>query len=688
VKVLDFGIVKLTEKFVESRGGQTDPLAASESVRTEANIVMGSPSYMSPEQARGQHLDGRTDIFSLGVVLYEMIGGSRPFEGETMPDVIVSILERKPQPLTELAPEVSMRLEAIITRALAKDRAARYQTVADFVRDLKREKRRLDFAAGFEESVSPESYSGETTVVIDPHDVRGTARAAAHSGELKTVRATSSAEYLITEIRRHKIAALVTMVLIAAALAAILLIVLRGDGRHPIDSVAVLPFANETADQNGEYLSEGLAESLINDLSEWRALKVTSRNSSFRYKGREIDARTVGRELGVHAVLSGRISQRGDALLISIELVDARDDTQVWGQQFVRNRADLTSLQNDIARQVATRLQLRLSDESPSSRQEATNSEAYQVYLLGRFYWNKRTPESLNKATDYFNQAIAADPNYALAYVGLADCYAMQTEYAGKPPSEMYPKVRQAAEKALSLDDNLAEGHTALAAADEYEWKWPDAEKQYQRAIELSPNYATAHHWYAVFLGARRRHTQALAEMRLALELDPLSLIINTALGQELNNARRYDEAITQLRKTLDMDGAFAEAHFHLALAYEAKRMFPEALAEFRKSTELFGDSSMRIWEARAQALAGNRGEAQRIVAELTANRTLPSYAAATVYAAMGDNDRAMSYLEKAFNERSYYAVWLNVDPVLDGLRRDKRFEDLLQRTGMASSEA
>ena len=689
IKVLDFGIVKLTEKFVAHHPGATDAFATTDSVQTEANIVMGSPSYMSPEQARGQHLDGRTDIFSLGVVLYEMIAGIRPFPGDTMSDVIVAILDRQPQPLIELAPEASPRLEAIVHRALAKDRATRYQTVADFVRDLRREKRRIDFASGLDESIAPDSFSGETTVVIESGEVRGTARAAAHAGEVRTSRITASAEYLLTGLRRHKTSVLVIVALIAAALAVSLFRLSQSDGRHPIDSVAVLPFTNETADPDAEYLSDGIAESLINNLSEWRALKVTSRNSSFRYKGRNADAKTVGRALGVHAILSGRISERGGLLQISVELVDASDDTQVWGEQYSRGRADLPSLQNDIARQVASHLQLRLGgDSSRTRRPETIDPEAYQLYLRGRFYWSKRTAESIKKSVDYFNQAIERDPTYALAYAGLADCYAMQAEYAGQPTSETYPKVKAAAEKALAIDDSLAEAHTALAAAYEYEWKWADAETQYRRAIELNPNYATAHHWYAVFLGARLRRDEAIAEMRQALDLDPLSLIVNTAMGRELYNARRYDVAVVQLRKTLDLDANFAEAHFQLALAYEAKRMFPEAAAEFRRSVELFDDPSMRIWEARVLALAGKRGEAERLLAELqgsesAAGRAASAYPTATIYAALGDNDRAMAYLETVYSERSYYAVWLNVDPVLDALRQDGRFQNLVSRVGI-----
>ncbi|MEN3333157.1 MAG: eukaryotic-like serine/threonine-protein kinase [Blastocatellia bacterium] len=688
VKVLDFGIVKLTEQFVDHHAGTTDAFLATDGVQTESNIVMGSPSYMSPEQARGQKLDGRTDIFSLGVMLYEMIAGRRPFEGETMSDVIVAILERKPQPLAEIDAETSPRLETIVYRALAKDRAARYQSVADFRKDLRREKRRVDFAAGLEDSLMPEDSIGQTTAVMHAEDSYATARLAVQSDQFKTVRATSSAEYLITGIRRHKIVTFITMALVAASLAAVAFVLWRGDRPQPMDSLAVLPFVNESADPNAEYLSDGITESLINNLSEWPGLKVTSRNSSFRYKGRDVGVRAIGRELGVQAVLIGRLSEHGDTLQIRIELIDARNDTQVWGEQFTRQRADLIALQDDIVRQVAGRLQLRLTNEGRrASRQHTDNPEAYQLYLRGRFYWNKRTEESIKKSIAYFNQAIALDPTYALAYAGLSDCYAMLTEYASAPPVDTYPKVKAAAKKALEIDDTLAEAHTSLGAAYEYEWNWAEAEKEYRRAIELNPSYATAHHWYAVFLGARLRHEEAIAEMRKALDGDPLSLIINTSMGRELYGARRYDEAIAQLRRTLDMDANFAEGHFHLAMVYEAKRMYTEALAEFQKSTELFADPAMKIWEARIYALSGKRPEVERLLAEsseMEKTRYVSPYPVATIYAALGDNDKALAYLEKVFNERSYYVVWLNIDPVFDRLRSDARFQDLLRRIGIA----
>jgi serine/threonine-protein kinase len=676
VKVLDFGVVKLTERFISQHTG---PLISGSEIKTEADVVMGSPSYMSPEQARGLEVDARTDIFSLGVLLYEMIAGRRPFDGETLSDIIVSILERRPRPLSECAADVSPRLEQAVDRALAKKRDERYQTVDEMLKDLRRVKQRADVEAGIDESVSPEIRAQKTAAEADPY---ATARYA-QSGSL--VHPTSSAEYIITEIRRHKKAfAAATAAIITAV--ALLIYFMRGD--EPINSIAVLPFVNESADSNLEYLSDGITETLIDKLSQRRRLKVMARNSVFQYKGREESARTVGRDLGVRAVLTGRIAQRGDRLQIKIELVDANDGSRLWGEQYDRRVSDLITVQEEIVRQVSEKLRLRLAtdDEKRANKRHTDDTQAYQLYLKGRYYWNKRTRENIEKGIEYFRQAADRDPLYALAYAGQADCYAMLTEYSSQPPKEIFPKVKAAAQKALDLDDSLSEAHTSLAAAYEYEWNWTEAEKQYRRAIELNPNYATAHHWYAVFLGARLRHDEALREMRLALELDPISLIINTSMGRLLYGARQYDQAIGQLRKTLDLDPGFAEARFHLAMVYEQKRMYAEAMAEFQKAIDLFEDQTMIVWIGREYALSGRREEAERVLArlkEMEREKYVSPYPVATVYAALGARDKAFEYLERVYDERSYYVVWLNVDPVFDPLREDARFQDLLRRTGI-----
>jgi serine/threonine-protein kinase len=688
-KVLDFGVVKLTEKFGERLSGprstesEEGDVATLGLVTTEANIVMGSPNYMSPEQARGLLVDARTDIFSLGALMYEMLTGKMPFKGASISDVIVSILERQPQPLSELLPEAPLKLQTIVERALSKNLETRYQTVDDVLDDLKQLRRRLEREAGLDDSLRPGDVAGGAALT-DPQARQTSPEFSVRSDHVSTVRVTSSAEYIVGEIKSHRRAFLIAAALIILAVAAFAYLS-RTPKARPIDSIAVLPFENLSSDPNTEYLSEGLTESLINNLSQSHNLKVMSRNSVFKYKGKGANAKTVGRELGVHGVLTGRIAQRGENISISIDLIDARDDTQVWGEQYNRRMSELPTLQEEIARQVSEKLQHRLSgeDEKRVTRRYTDNAEAYQLFLKGRFYWNKRTEDGLNKGIPFFNEAIEKDPSYALAYAGLADCYALLYEYSAAPSKDIYPKAKAAALRALAIDDSLAEAHTSLAAAYEYEWNWAEAQKQYEKAIELNSNYETAHHWYSAYLISRGRFNEAIGEAERARDLDPLSLIINTAVGRALNSARRHDEAIEQLRKTLDMDPNFAEARFQLALAYEGKRAYDEAIREFEKFIELSGDKSMKVWIGRVYAESGRKNQALKILAENEQGSNPSPYAIATLYAALGEKDRAFEQLEKVYDQRSYYVVFLNPDTALDSLRVDPRFTDLLRRIGL-----
>ncbi|HWO00671.1 MAG TPA: tetratricopeptide repeat protein, partial [Blastocatellia bacterium] len=695
VKVLDFGIVKLIERFADSSGEQKageEATGATSTVTTEKNVVMGSPNYMSPEQARGLAVDARTDIFSLGILLYEMLTANKPFEGETTSDIIVSILDRKPQQLSEII-EVPQSLEYVVEKALAKDREARYQTVNDLLIDLKRLKRRMDFEAGLDDSFVTDS-TGDRTAPLTWEDARTTARlGASQQGSDLTARLGSSLAHLLGESGHRKRTIVTTLILITLGAAALIYFtrghVEPGGAVRSIDSIAVLPFVNESSDPNTDYLSDGITESLINNLSQSHSLRVMSRNSVFRYKDQKADPKKIGRALGVQSVLNGRIVQRGDNLSISVELVDARDDTQIWGEQYNRKLSDVLALQEEIARQISQKLQLKLSgdDENRVGKHFTEDPEAYKLYLKGRFYWSKRTEDGLRKGIDYFNQAIERDPTYALAYAGLADCYAILVELEASPPTELYPKVKAAAQQALEIDDSLAEAHTSLGAAYEYEWDWADAENQYKRAVELNPSYATAHHWYAAYLISRLRSDEAIREMQRALELDPLSLIINTSMGRVLYGAGQYDRAVEQLKKTLDLDPNFAEAHFQLGMVYEQKRMFDEAIREFQTAADLFQDPMMRAWIARTCAIAGRRSESERALAEVKAlskQQYLSPYLMASIYAALGQKDAAFEWLERVYTDHSYYVVWLNVDRVFDGIRPDPRFQDLLNRIGIA----
>ena len=693
VKVLDFGIAKLTDKYKEQETTGADSIEAMEAptlavVQTESNVILGSPSYMSPEQARGQKLDAKTDIFSLGVMIYEMIAGRKPFLGDTVVDIVASILNQQPEPLSARAPGVPERLDRMVARAMAKDKNDRYQTARELLIDLKKQKQRLEFEAGLEPSVTPD-IAGSTTVAIrhDPDTLRDGAAGGSTGGV--TTREISITEQVTGKLKQPGVVALMGAAAVAAVIVFFLFFYPGAGAGRAMDSLAVLPFVNDSQDQNLEYLSDGITESLINNLSQSPNLKVMSRNSVFRYKGRDADARAVGRELDVEAVLTGRIVRRGEGLALSVELVDAADNSQVWGKQYSLNMADILSVQEDVSKLVSEKLRLRLNGEQRKrmTKHYTDDTEAYQLYLRGRYYWNKRNEEGLNRGIEYFNQAIEKDPAYAQAYAGLADCYALMSEYSTTPPALAREKAKAAAKRALEIDDTLAEAHTSLAAVNEYDWNWPEAEREYRRAIELNPNYATAHHWYGIFLGGMGRFDEAMVQIKLAEELDPLSLIINTGAGRLLYNARRNDEAMAQLKKTLEMEPDFAEARFQLALVYEAKRMYAEAIQEFERAGKLYQDPTMIGWSARVYALMGKREQALQIAEQLkrmAGERYVSPYMLAIIYTALGDKEQAYEWLNKVYEERSYYVIWLKVDPVFDGLRSDPRFIDFMRRVGLS----
>jgi len=458
-----------------------------------------------------------------------------------------------------------------------------------------------------------------------------------------------------------------------------------------IDSLAVLPFENRSAEPDTEYLSDGITESIINSLSHLPKLRVMPRGTVFRYKGREVDPQTVGRDLNVGAMLTGRVAHRGDSLNIQAELVDVMSGRQLWGEQYNRKLADIFAVQEEIAKEISEKLRLRLSGEEKKklTKRYTENSQAYQLYLKGRYYWNKRTPEGLKKGIEYFKDAIEKDPGYALAYSGLADTYDLLSGYSVTPPAEAYPKAKAAARKALEIDETLAEAHTSLAyALWNYDWDWTASERENKRALELNPNYANGHHWYALLLAILGRHQEAAAEINRALELDSLSLVINTKVGALHYYARQYDQAIDQLQKTIEMDKNFLLARLYLASSYEQKGQLPEAIAGFRKGIELGQNPWILASLGHAYAVSGNRGGAQKTKTlgdlEVMAKEQFVSpYFVALVYAGLGDRDTAFEWLRKAHDERSDWLTYLKVDPAVDSLRSDPRFQDLLCRVGL-----
>ena len=684
IKVLDFGLAKLVETQAPSTNSGARTIAKAD---TDPGTVMGTAAYMSPEQARGQTVDARTDIFSLGVVIYEMIAGRAPFDGETASHVIVSILEKEPAPLTRGSPDASGELERIVTKALAKDKDERYQTVKDLLIDLKRLKQRRDVDAEIERSISPDTISRLALGTSSGLEAVATAAPSALSTGNVAAHSTSSAEYLVSGIKQHRkgIIAALAFLLIAGAL---LVYSFYPAGDDAIDSIAVLPLSNAGGDPNLDYLSDGVSESLINSLSQLQRLRVTARSTAFRYKGKESDPQQVGRDLNVRAVLMGRVRQMGDSLNIQVDLVDAKTGAQLWGEEYNRKLSDILAVKQDISREITDKLRLKLTgdEQKQIARRDTTNAEAYQSYLRGRYHWNKRSGDELKTAIAQFQQAIDRDSNYALAYTGLADCYMLLEQYAGVPTSESGAKTKAACERALAIDDSLAEAHTSLAFHHYQSWRWEEAEKEFKRAISLNPNYPTARHWYSILLSALGRDDEVMAEIKRAQELDPLSGVLEVNIGEAYVKTGDFDSAMEHAKRLVQLDPNFALSHHIYGLAYLRQRRYAEAAAEFQqdvtKDRSAFSLSNLGY----ALAMAGRRDEAAAVLKELEGmyNRreSLAHYLAA-VYAGLGDKDQAFAWIEKGFQARNGSLVFVKFDFTFDPLRGDPRYVDLLRRMGL-----
>jgi len=502
--------------------------------------------------------------------------------------------------------------------------------------------------------------------------------------------ATSSAPSIKSKITRRKIGVtLASSVLILAAIGfGYWLFKGRSSSSSnpaPIESIAVMPFVNESGNADVEYLSDGMTETLINSLSQLPNLSVKARSSVFRYKGKELDPKKIASELNVQAILNGRVTQRGEQLSLNLELIDAQTENVIWAEQYNRKQTDLLSLQTEIARDVSQKLKTKLSgaDEQQLAKNYATNTEAYRLYLLGRFHWNKRTVEDFRKSIEYFQQAIIADPNYAPAYAMLADTYILNSEYDGEAPNEAIPKAREMAMKALDLDDRLSEAHSALAIVLSDSYDFAGAEREYKRAIELDPNNATAHQRYGYIHTYNGRHEEALAELRRALEIEPFSPVINRSYGDNLFYARRYDESIAQFKKTLSLDAKWSSAYSFLSSAYWMKGDHAESVEQFAKYREVRGREQDAALLRESFAKGGWEGFLRMRIAGLRGFTTASSIAA-TYYAALGEKDAAFAELNKAYENHEYGILLLKVDPRLDPLRSDPRFQDLLRRVGFA----
>ena len=531
--------------------------------------------------------------------------------------------------------------------------------------------------------------SSEVDTSILPHGTDAeVSRPTAPTTVLASAQASGMTRELTQSKRRKLVIAIAFLVFIGIGISGYFYFS-RKNNAASIQSIAVMPFVNEGGNADVEYLSDGMTETLISSLSGLPNLNVKARSSVFRYKSTNTNSQTIGKELNVQAILNGRVVQRGDDVVLYLELVDAQTGNRIWGDQYNKKLANLVSLQNEIAVDVSQKLRNKLSgpEEQRVTKNYTANSEAYQLYLKGRFYWNKRTFDDFNRAIPYFQQAIEKDPNYALAYSGLADCYTLLAVSGVVPPKDLMLQARAAATRSLALDDGLAEGHASLGEIlSYYDWDFVGAEREFRRSIGLNPNYATAHQWLAEQISALRRHDEALAEIRRALELDPLSLIVNRVYGDMLLNARRYDEAIAQYRKTVEMDPNFPSTHNGLGRAYEIKGMYDQAVAEYMAVPGPNVSSVERLARQEAYTKSGWKAFLQvgvRNLLERSKNRYVRPYTIGSFYARLGQKDEAFVWLEKAYQDRDYQMTEISVRPGLDSLRSDPRFADLVKCVGL-----
>jgi serine/threonine protein kinase/tetratricopeptide (TPR) repeat protein len=655
VKILDFGLAKLGPAESTDVYGPTVTLQP-----TSPGHVLGTVGYMSPEQVRGQTADARTDIFAAGAVLYEMLTGTRAFQKQTAAETMSAILNEDPPAISQVAPNLPPGLERIVSRCLSKNPEQRIQHATDLAFALEAQAASSGMAAVMEKT------SAKKWICI--------------AGGIAAI-AVATAAF----IWRKGPPAL------PVVKSATQLDVRRWFSPMPnvpaIRSLAVLPLQNLSGDPAQEYFADGMTEELITELSSISALKVISRTSVMRYKKTDKSLPEIARELHVDGIVEGSVVRDGNEVRITAQLIYAPEDKNVWAQSFERQFQDSLTLQSEVASAIAgaVRTQIEPDEKARLQTTRPVNPEAYVSYLKGRYFWNKRTGESLKKAIEYFNEAIAKDPTYAQSYAGLADSYSLLSE-AGPAvlrPQEMYPKAKAAAIKALQLDNSLAEAHTSLAfCLGFFEWQWDAAEQEYRKALALNPGYATAHQWYAMHLSSLARYDESIAEMKKAESLDPLSLIISAGLADVLFGARRYDESIQQSRKAIDIDANFAIAHYELGQGLAQKGMYNEAIAELRRANELSGgDPTCIAVLAYAYAASGRNDEAVRLLNELPKHRF--SYAAheALVYSALHDKQQAISALENAYQE--HFDVLLLRSPAFDPLRSEPEFRNLMQRIGL-----
>jgi eukaryotic-like serine/threonine-protein kinase len=596
VKIVDFGLAKVRD--VEL---------------TRTGTTMGTAAYMSPEQAQGEAVDHRTDVWSLGVVLYELLTGERPFKGEVAHAIVHSLLHNRPTPMAAIVPGIPERLELLVEMTLAKRPEDRYQEMRELLADLR--------------------------------VIRG------------------GPESSLTERSATR--------------------------KKPTSSIAVLSFADMSPQRDQEYFCDGMAEELIDALTKQKGLRVVSRTSAFQFKGQGHDIRSIGQKLDVSHILEGSVRKAGNRLRITAQLINVRDGYHIWSEKYDREMEDVFAIQDEIARAIVETMKGRLlgDEEAPLVKRYTSNLEAYTLYLKGRYFWNKRYEVGLQQAMGHFKQAIEMDPNYALAYTGLADCFVLLGAYEYLPPKEAFSKAQALAQRALEVDGTLAEAHASLGFIDfVHAWNWHEAEQRFKRAIELNPTYAVARWWYSIFLTASGRTEEGLAEIKRAEQADPMLILTSSTTAWILYLARRYNEAIDTCLKTLDMDPNIGTARATLGLSYTEQSAFDKAIPELQLAKNRMGPQIVGSYLARAYALAGRKAEAQNILEELqelSKNQYIPPYFLAAIHVALDQPDQAFHCLDRAYEERDPWLVYLKVDPMFDSVRSDARLTAMLGKVGM-----
>lgn len=674
VKILDFGIAKLVEQ--KAIGFEDETVNQNE---TAKGIILGTVNYMSPEQAKGEKIDERTDIFSFGVVLYEMIAGRTPFAGDSTSETFANLINFEPQPLSRFSSNVPDELDQIVAKTLHKNKDKRYQTMKVLLADLKDLRENLVFDEKLERSLP----SGENATAKLPMVTVG-----------KINQTSETNNNFIQRIKRDKSLAAVGLAILLISVFSFGYYFWSSGNSTSIPrgkkSLAVLPFINASQDPNAEYLSDGITESVINNLSQISNLTVMSRNSAFRFKNNQADNKSIASQLDVENLITGDIKQVGDKFIINVRLINGNDDSQIWGSQYIKNSGDLIAAQNEIAQSVATNLRLKLSDSEQQrlGKNYTANPEAYQLYLKGRYHYFKLIEPEIRKSIDFYEQAIAVDPNYALAFAGISDAYRTFPLAGWNMASKTaFPLAKAAAKKALEIDPDLAEAHIALGSIEFFfDWDWSESENELKKAIELAPNNSEAHRFYAHMLSNTGRHDEAVAEGKRARELDPFSLITNALEGQFLFYARRDTEAIDQIKKTLEIEPNFWIAHNALGRVYLRQERFEEAIAEFTKAKELSGSIAPIMQLGFSLAKSGRHEQAQATLAELKSlaiQNYVPAYYFAMLYHGLGEREESLNYLEKSFAEREVQLTFLKVDTHWDDLRREPRFQEIMRRVGL-----